>query len=368
MIATATATSLLIAEGVLRLAGISIPNFHQPDPVLGASLRPNAEGWWTKEGKAFVRINASGRRDVDRPKTKPPGTFRIAVLGDSYAEALQVPYEKSISGVLESELNGRPPAPGTRFEVFNFGVSGYGTAQEFLTFRHRALDYDPDLAILLITTGNDIRNNSPELEGDRSRPFFRLVDGTLVLDDSRIVRSRPAWLRALRYHQWINHCRLLQITAAAMHGMRGQKMPLSLDWTVYRPPEDARWEEAWAVTEALITRTHREAQEKEIRFLAVTLSNDIQAHPSPDVRRAFMDETGIQDLFYPDRRVADHCNRNGIPSLALAPVFQAHAEEKNAFLHGFENTRWGYGHWNVQGHLLAGTTIAEAVRSVFHAK
>jgi len=57
-------------------------------------LRPGAEGWWSKEGGAYVRINNGGLRDREHAKAKPTNALRIAVLGDSYAEALQVPIDR----------------------------------------------------------------------------------------------------------------------------------------------------------------------------------------------------------------------------------------------------------------------------------
>jgi hypothetical protein len=53
-------------------------------------------------------------------------TLRIAVLGDSFAEALQITMEEAFWSV---ELQGCPSLAGREPEVINFGVSGYGTAQ-----------------------------------------------------------------------------------------------------------------------------------------------------------------------------------------------------------------------------------------------
>jgi hypothetical protein len=44
--------------------------------------------------------------------------------------------------------------------------------------------------------------------------------------------------------------------------------------------------------------------------------------------------------------------------LNLAEIFQRYAEQHNLFLHGFD-PKPGWGHWNKQGHHLAGKTIAE---------
>ena len=50
--------------------------------------------------------------------------------------------------------------------------------------------------------------------------------------------------------------------------------------------------------------------------------------------------------------------------LFLAPDFQRYAEKNNVFLHGLKNSPTaGFGHWNIDGHRLAGEIIAEYFRS-----
>ena len=45
------------------------------------------------------------------------------------------------------------------------GVSGYGTASEYLWYRDaRPRAIEPDLVLLSFYPGNDVRNNSPTLE------------------------------------------------------------------------------------------------------------------------------------------------------------------------------------------------------------
>src|SRR5713226_9259940 len=118
--------SLGIIEIGLRLAGYSYPEFYAIDGRRGYALRPGMEGWYRKEGEAPVRINSDGLRDREHTKGKPANTVRIAVLGDSYTEALQVPFEESLCPILESKLKECALFPGQNIEVINFGVSGYG--------------------------------------------------------------------------------------------------------------------------------------------------------------------------------------------------------------------------------------------------
>src|ERR1700687_3491778 len=91
------AVGVVALEIAMRLAGISFPDFGLPDQDRGWALRPNAEGWVRAENKAgvYVKINSQGLRDREHSIAKPPGTFRVAVLGNSYTEAFQVPIEQT---------------------------------------------------------------------------------------------------------------------------------------------------------------------------------------------------------------------------------------------------------------------------------
>src|SRR5918912_279301 len=126
---------LLIFELFLRAVGYTYPVFYQPDEVRGYSLKPGMEGWYRKEGAAFVRINSDGLRDREHSKEKPADVLRVAVVGDSYAEAFQVEQDKAFWSVMEKRLQECPALAGRRVEVINFGVSGYGPTQELLTLR-----------------------------------------------------------------------------------------------------------------------------------------------------------------------------------------------------------------------------------------
>jgi hypothetical protein len=156
--------AILVAELGLRTAGISYPNFYQSDEHTGFSLRPGAEGWYRGEGEAYVRINRQGLRDREHSLTKPKNTFRIAILGDSIAEARQVALEVTFWAVLEQQLKNCPGLGGRDPEAINFGISGFGTAQELIMLRHRVWDYSPDIVILAFLTDNDISDNFRALQ------------------------------------------------------------------------------------------------------------------------------------------------------------------------------------------------------------
>src|SRR5258708_40180650 len=90
LVVAGTAVALVLAEAGLRVAGFSYTNFWEPDPLTGSALRPGMEGWQRDENRVYVKISAQGLRDREHEVRKPAGVYRIAVLGDSYAEALSV--------------------------------------------------------------------------------------------------------------------------------------------------------------------------------------------------------------------------------------------------------------------------------------
>jgi hypothetical protein len=136
---------------------------------------------------------------------------------------------------------------------------------------------------------------------------------------------------------------------------------VGLDVMAYIEPVDPLWKEAWRVTEGLIVQMRNEVGEKGAHFIVVTLTNGDQVGPDPLERRTYARRLGVPDLLYPERRMKSLGDREGIPVLTLAQPFAAYAEQHKVFLHGFENE--GRGHWNADGHHLAGTLIAEKICS-----
>lgn len=366
---------VLIVEAALRVTDVSYPYFYIPDPLTGYAHKPHAEGWWKREGQAYIRISSAGFRDREHAKYKPLGTFRIAILGDSYSEALQVPAEQTFWAFVERDLQRCLPLSGQHIEVLNFGVSGYGTAQELLTLRHKAWDYSPDLVVLAFLTGNDIRNNSRALQNDSTRPYFIQNAGQLVLDESfrdslmfrvrsmefsyeafarfRVLQVlREAEYRAQRFLSELRH----RNKVAALVGSE-----IGLDEMEYREPQEPLWTKAWQVTEALVAQLHDEVKDRGADFLLVTLSNPDQVHPDTRHRKQVAAKLGVPDLLYPDRRIKSWAERQGVSVFNLVYPMAKYAEEHRVFLHGFENTTIGEGHWNAEGHRLAGRLIADHV-------
>jgi hypothetical protein len=363
----------LIAEAGLTLAGFSHPIFFRADRLTGTAHIPNVEGIYSAEGRAHVSINSDGWRDDEYSPAKPPEGYRIAVLGDSYASGFQVELDETFCEVMERDLAVDQPG----VEVLDFGVSGYGTAQELLTLQHRVWKFEPDLVVLALFSGNDIASGSRAVYGMNQVPYFVLDGDKLVLDDSFLESEeflrRENWTaQAFSYAtQWSRLAQLLarirfvlaQRNAVTTGGKDGAT-ELGLYNRLYLPPEGPRddWENAWLVNEAILRAMRDECRRQGKPFVVVHLSNPIQVHPNKAKRIALAQELEVEDLLYPDRRLQSFCGRESIPVLLLAPELQLWADEHKEYLHGFEGSL-GVGHWNAVGHREAGRRIAAWLRS-----
>jgi hypothetical protein len=362
--------TLAVVEAGLRILGFSYPSFYTADAVVGVKHRPGVQGWYSQEGRSWVVLNSKGLRDREHATRKPAGTFRIVVLGDSFAEALQVPVEQAFWSILERELSQCQTAFGGPVEIINLGVSDYGTAQELLTLERDAWPYDPDMVLLAFFTGNDLRNNSIDLEWRKARPFYVFRGDELVLDTSFTERASQRLRYGALWRQAIaasDDVRLIQLAILIRQRIAAMTAGTTadgegIDDEVYRSAGmSAAWKDTWRVTEELLLKFRDDVKAHGARPLLVTLSNGIQVDPHPEVRRAFTARFGIRDLFYPDRRIRAFAESAGIDVVTLAPAMLANAEATQRYLHGFSNNLEGRGHWNQAGHAVAAEEIRRAL-------
>lgn len=294
---------LVAAELGLRVARIGAPVWHHPDPSLGWTLRPWAHG---REGRQAVEINAFGQRDVQHSVDKREGVYRIAVLGDERSEAIGLRLRETWWHRLPRELDRCGFAAGRKIEMLNFGVGGYSTAQEAIVLEKAVMRFRPDLVLLQFSSAKDVRENSRALAARLDRPFFALdAAGRLQLDESFLDRrdfERRAQFRYELARELADLSRVAQLlnraTLMARAHARAAGAPAALE-----PPRDARWEEAWRVTEALLERMRSYAARNGARFAVVATPSPVQLERNAD---------------YPDLRLGEFGARHGIPVIALA--------------------------------------------------
>lgn len=372
---------IFLGELGLHLAGIqglkkptvsnASPIYRLDDPERGWSLHPGVSFQWKGEGDLpWIKANQEGLRDRDHEKKKPPKTYRIALLGDSFAESLQVPMENTFWWKMRKKLNKKCQNLGEyKVELINFGVQGYGTTQELMTLRHKVWEYSPDLVILAFFPGNDLINNSKSLEFHQRRPFFVYKNGELVPDLSWKKMSQEehdflgfSWVDYLP--TWsVNNSRILQVLRKVDLEYKKRRLD-EIEKTRapnnYKEPIDLVWKEAWKITEELITMMNQEVKEKGADFMVLIVSTGLQVAPDPKSRQDHMKQFKIQNLDYPNQRIKALGERLNMRTLDTVPSLREYAEKNQICVHGFpHNGANCEGHWNLHGHEQVGELLAK---------
>ena len=96
----------------------------------------------------MLSANRFGMRDRDYEIAKPPGTFRIALVGSSGEMGWGVGDGETYEALLEGRLaREETPKTGLRYEVLNFGVNGWSAIEQAAAIRDRVAPFAPDVVI-----------------------------------------------------------------------------------------------------------------------------------------------------------------------------------------------------------------------------
>ncbi|MCM8774799.1 MAG: hypothetical protein NC930_00350 [Candidatus Omnitrophica bacterium] len=179
--------------------------FLQPDRAVGWKQVPNLKWiwggihWYGRDFSVPIQTNSLGFRDMEHTIEKPENVIRIALLGDSLIEAVQVPFKKTAGHLLEKKLNALRPVIGPkghrlRYEVLNFGVSNYSVGQYLLVWENYVRQYRPDFVFIFVA-GFHMSRTIWKYEGGAFqstrgqqlwiRPTFRLENGRLIAEPAR---------------------------------------------------------------------------------------------------------------------------------------------------------------------------------------
>jgi hypothetical protein len=160
---TALTLGIIVAVGVtevgLRLLGLGFGSSPmEPDPFLH-HVHPKSYTFVQQHpsgelGGFAIEYNAEGR--VFRGHASPPpagvgSPCRIALMGDSFVEAGQVPFAQSFAGLLEE-------AAGSRCEVRDYGTRSYSPAIYLVQWTRQIEQWHPTYTFVLIF-GGDIRED-----------------------------------------------------------------------------------------------------------------------------------------------------------------------------------------------------------------
>ena len=129
---------------------VNLPEFKNSLEV----MQPNVRGRFFGR---YYQSNSEGFRGPEVSEAKPPGTFRIMTLGDSFTNGQGVRYEESYPALLSRALNGN--GDDRRYEVINLGIGGFNLRASVDRLEKKGLKFAPDLIVYGFTI-NDLEGNA----------------------------------------------------------------------------------------------------------------------------------------------------------------------------------------------------------------
>jgi hypothetical protein len=94
---------------------------------------------------ALFRTNRFGMRDREYERAKPPGAFRVALIGSSHAVGEGVANEEVFEERLEQRWSRELGADGrARVEILNFSIGAFTPLELLATLEAKAFGFDPD--------------------------------------------------------------------------------------------------------------------------------------------------------------------------------------------------------------------------------
>ena len=134
----------------------------------------------TNEIKYFN--NSLGFRDIEHNYNEKDKK-RIMFLGDSFCFGYRVKQDKIFVELLREKLK--------YCEIFNCGVSGYSTDQEFLLLQEYFDIIKPDIVFLLVCMENDIQESQYNMVYEYYKPYFTQDNNVFTLKGIPVPKT---WL------------------------------------------------------------------------------------------------------------------------------------------------------------------------------
>ena len=324
--------ALLVVEAGLRVADIgylnapsvSSPALHHVHPLdyRFRSYDPGGEF-----GGHIIRFAADGAvvDPITGDEAEANAPARLAVLGDSFVEAVQVPYAQSLVGRLASATNGRAI-------VRNFGVTGYSPILYLLQWPATVRAWKPTHVLVLLYS-NDI---------DDDREYAR--DAVLNADGLPLAVPGPADLAVVL---WLHHSYAARLGALSYRRLawrlaHGSSAALSVGGYVEPNPDIT------PLTSSLLVALARDVRASGAEFV-------LSAVPSKARLAGVPGATNGPEF-------AEKCRvwaaAHGVPFVDLIPAFRdAAAGGRHLF---FQRDI----HLTADGHAVAADTICRALKAL----
>ena len=342
---------------------------------------PWARVYWSTEGHGNGIRNRHGWY---YPEFNLSNKNRIALIGDSFVEAVEVNRKDNMGVKLGNELNG----PWKDYSVLSLGCHGTGPAHYFEVLQYAWRNFQVKEAVIILYLGNDVSDSSEVLKthADNSYFYYHLdTSGELSiaphhqsLRDSYTASIEAPHKSPLLFTPWIlsSHCMSLQIpiSISAKIAMRrkissGTIRPegsLAMDADIsklglraapFAINPDSSVQEAMAILTGLLNKSVNFCEANSIKLRIVTVPFFSQNFYTSQQGAPWSSRVGDYDFLRPEREIKAWAASNHVSFLPLGEWMQKQKLEPST-IRSFYFTN-GSGHFSEAGHQFIAKAMAE---------
>lgn len=335
----------IVGEVVLRWVPVLLPKA----TYFGSGIYDRQLGFYvpastvTYNKDRFLRRtpNRDGFMDVDHAPRAAPGVTRVGFFGDSYVESVQVPLEE----VFFRRVPDRASHP---IETFGFGISGIGTLQSLLLYRHYGDRYDLDVVVYVFVP-NDLGDHFAAIQRGRRGTLTPRITADLSEKPPGFVVEPPPppealsptrrLAMALKSHSMLARVVLSRSQLLLMRTDRRLDYGTGASVPSIRDP--ALLEQAKVLLERILATWQREVDTAGRRLIVVY---------TPQGTQELRGDLPYAHTWHPWLDAL--CERLDLPMVDPTPALRQRLEAGDAV----------YGdHWTPAGHQVMAQVIAEAV-------
>jgi hypothetical protein len=340
LLTAATGVLLLLSEYLVRAVRpqrleVVRPDIWEPTEGLGWRIRPNLDTS-VNTGEREVRIYTDERGFRKGLGPRPQGRKRVLLVGDSFVEALSVPYEENMGGLIESRLSKRPFGP---VEVWNAGVGGYNPCHYLILAKSVLAEHSVDLVVVALYVDNDAVEEWCE---------------SFPMRESATAR----WISPVRraYGFLCSHSHLYALArrtgAETFRHAQGHRKPLA-PMCLKSEAGSRRWSVTADICKAI--RDTAAAHGAAALFVLIPAEWQVDRAPFQDLLRRQGVDTDGYDLDQPNRLLKTALVAKGLDAVDLLPAFRA-AFAAGSRLYGKVDD-----HFSPRGHAVAVEALEPAL-------
>lgn len=320
-------------------------------------LKPNHDLTTEADGRPVrIRTNRHGMHWREVEIEKMDRRRRIALLGDSFTFGSWADsYEKAFAGVFERNISPE------RWEVLNFGVSGYGPGDMELLLSEEVMAFSPSYVVVVVFTGNDFLDTFLGLDK------ATIVRGEAHLNDT-VVRTRvPSELlvedttmsapcmRRSAILRGLDELRSFRVLSPYL-GLENLCLDFAVNrnftaysfWSQYPYPDAAKQSKDMVI--AALARMGSLLADHQARLAIAVLPTYEQVHARESTGEDY-------DISLPQAYLQVFARERDIPYVDFLPILRAHVARTNERLFLKRDI-----HLNNRGHEIVGKNLAEWFR------